>query len=371
MSKLAQLASRLPTLSFKPPSEFGNHHPGFHSDNLGAGMMVAPTSTSAISDLLQQCNQMCISVVPQGGLTGLSGGATTDDDQLIVSTKGLSNIISIDSLGGVAVVESGVTLGQLETEANKHALSCGIDLAARDSATIGGMVATNAGGIEAFRNGLMRHRVLGLEVVLADGRVMRDLKKVTKANEGYDIKQLFIGAEGTLGIITRISLSLTPTKNTFRTALVSCKNTTQALSLFRRLHNHHELNLLSIEAMWPDYVHTVAKAVSLENLLKFEPDENAIFVLVEFSEAENTQSPFELLLMDMTESHAANNVIVAKNHKERDEMWRIREDSFTVDDVYPHGYWFDMSVPLEHMASYVDRLSRELQEIHGDLRLFL
>ena len=237
------------------------------------------------------------------------------------------------------------------------------------------MVATNAGGIEAFRNGVMRHLILGLEVVLADGSVISDLKKVTKANEGYDVKQLFIGSEGTLGMITKISLSLVPLQEPSNTALISCLSASKAISLFRHLRNHRNLTLLSIEAMWPDYIHTVAKAVSLTNLLKFEQDPDAIYVLVDFCESQkqtdNTLSYFESTLVDLIESEIVTNAIISKNQKERDDMWRIREDSFAVDDLYPHGFWFDMSVPLENLAAYADGLEKRLQRIHGDIRLFL
>ena len=148
--------------------------------------------------------------MPHGGRTGLVGGGVSAIGEIILSLAAMNKIESLSADGGTATVGSGVTLQSLQEAAAKVDLATGIDIAARGSATIGGMISTNAGGMEAFRHGVMRHRVLGLEVVLPDGRIMSDMAQVTKSNEGYDLKQLFIGAEGTLGIVTRAVIKLAP-----------------------------------------------------------------------------------------------------------------------------------------------------------------
>lgn len=364
-----QLRTQLPHLKFREAADFVGHDSGFHPDNLQAELMALPIDSQQVAELLQTCNNSGISVVTQGGRSGLAGAAATNAQQLILDTRQLNTIIDIDPTGGSVVVESGVALETLEQAVNKHGLSCGIDLAARGSATIGGMVATNAGGIEAFRNGIMRHHVLGLEVVLADGRIISDLKRVTKANEGYDIKQLFIGAEGTLGVITKIVLALSPKQKQSSTTLVSCKNAAQAVTLFRQLHNDQQLQLLSAEIMWPEYAHGVAKALKLENMLAFDESGGNVFVLLEI--ADNSAVPLENTLAKLLEQDMITDALLAKNERERDAIWRIREDSAVIDTLYPHGLWFDMSVPLGHLATYTDSLFQQISQIAPDLKLFL
>ena len=359
-------------LKFKSPADLANRDTGFHADNLSAGAMAIPASTQQVCSLLSKCNEIGLAVVPQGGRTGLSGAAATSKEQIILDTSELNKIISIDTKGATAVVECGVTLSELESEVNVHGLTCGIDLAARGSATIGGMVSTNAGGIEAFRNGVMRNRVFGLEIVMADGRIVEDLKRVNKANEGYDIKQLFIGAEGTLGVITKIAVSLLPKPAAAQTVLISCKNASNAVEVFRALHNDPLIELLSAEIMWPEYAHTVSDAIDLSSILDFNKAHQNVLVIFEF--AISTDAALDYLqnhLVKTMEKSLVNQVIVSKNQKERDEIWRIREDSFVVDDVYPHGFWFDMSVPLHHMSQYADTLFESVKAVSKDLKVFL
>ena len=367
-----ELQTRLASVRFKQLSDFENLHGGFHPNNLKAGLMALPDSAEQVASLLSCCNELGISVVTQGGRTGLAGAASTRPDQLILDTARLDHIIKLDQIGGNVTVECGVTLAALEAEVNLQGLTCGIDLAARGTATIGGMIATNAGGIEAFRNGVMRHRVLGLEAVLADGRVVGDLKRVSKANEGYDIKQLFIGAEGTLGVVTKAVLSLLPMQSGAVTAMVSCIDTGQAVALFRQLHNHSNVNLLSAEVMWPGYAWTVATATGLESTLAFDETKTALVVLLEVELRSDEDQPiFEEELMGLIESEKILSAVVAKNRKERDAMWRIREDSFVVDDIHPHGLWFDVSVPLDNMSVYASQTFERISAISQDLNLFL
>ena len=182
--------------------------PGFHRDNLAAELAVFPETTAMVAAVVALCRSEGVAIVPQGGRTGIAGGAASAPRTLILSLSRMQRIIALDPLARTALVEAGVTLGALQQAAAAHALAPGIDIGARDSATIGGMISTNAGGSEAFRYGTMRQRVLGLEAVLPDGTVLGDLTQVAKANEGYDVKQLLIGAEGTLGIVTRAVLRL-------------------------------------------------------------------------------------------------------------------------------------------------------------------
>ncbi|MEM7196316.1 MAG: FAD-binding oxidoreductase [Pseudomonadota bacterium] len=372
MAERSALHALFGDIECRDSADFSDLDPGFHPDNLDADLMVLPANTTEVREVLRTCNDCRVSVVTQGGRTGLSGAAVSQSGQIILDTRRMNRILQIDALSATAVVECGVTLEQLEKEANRYGLSCGIDLAARGTATIGGMVATNAGGIEAFRNGIMRNRIFGLESVLANGDVFSDLKQVSKANEGYDLKQLFVGAEGTLGVVTQVAISLVPRVEEAASVLVSSDTCDQAVALFRTLRKHPSLNLVSAEIMWPEYARLVAKETGCSNVLSFEDSDDVVFVLIEISLADqSTSEAIEAFLFEQLESGLIRNAVQAKNRSERNAMWQIREDSFVVDRAYPNGMWFDMSVPLAHMTEYSTMLRSKIPRLADGLQCFL
>jgi len=320
----------------KTADDLSGRDPGAHPDNLGAGLLVRPSTIDEVSATLAYCNTHAINVVPHGGRTGLAMGAVSTAQDLVLDTSRLGAIETLDAVGGTAIVEAGVTLQQLEQVANDVGLSVGIDLSARGTATIGGMVSTNAGGIEAFRNGITRQRVLGLEAVLADGRVVSDLKQVSKANEGVDVGQLFIGAEGTLGIVTRIAISLVPHERERVTVLVSLDTTDQAVRLFRKFRNAAGGRLLSAELMRPAYARSAAKQLDLEGTLEFESDRK-----------------------------------IASNERQRDSMWKLREDSFAAEANHLYRLWFDVSIPLGHLDDYIATVEARTAEFDSNLAVFI
>ena len=183
---------------------------GVTPENLDAGAVVLPGMTGEVAAIIQCCRAHGVPLVTHGGRTGLVGGGLSKSGELVLSTARLNRILHLCPVERVAVVEAGVTLQALQMAAAEHRLEPGIDLPSRGSATIGGMASTNAGGISAFRSGVMRHRILGLEAVLADGSVYSDLARIVKNAAGYDLKHLFVGAEGTLGVITRLPSSSNP-----------------------------------------------------------------------------------------------------------------------------------------------------------------
>ena len=345
-----------------------NIDPGLHPDNLGATVGVSPGATNDVSRILALCDNHGIAVVPHGGRTSLAGAAVTTKGQVVMLSNRLDAIVDIDVASATAIVEAGVTLQALETAAAERGLSAGIDLGARGSATIGGMISTNAGGMEAFRNGTMRHRVLGLEVVLPDGGVLSDLSRVTKCNEGYDIKQLFCGAEGTLGVVTRAALRLVPASGAVKTLLAACPNAEAALSIYRILQKASPFDLVHAEIMWSNYAKRVAKTIGLEAVLSF-CDAN-VYALFEVTPRFETGDEDEILsdiLCDPLENGRIQDVIVAKSLRERNEMWRIREDSFVVAQTLPHGLWFDVSVPLSRLDDYAASVTEKLADLDPEL----
>lgn len=345
---------------------------GFHPHNLDAGIVALPDNTQRVSEIVRYCQAHEIPIVTHGGRTGLTGAGVSHPGELILQTTRLNRIIDIDENVGTAVVEAGVTLQQLQEACDSAGLAVGVDLSARGTATLGGMVSTNAGGIAAFRHGITRHRVLGVEAVLADGRILNELKRVTKANEGYDVKQLLIGSEGTLGVITKIAFDLVAKDNTAATALVSCKSVTDAVHLFRRLHLNGSGSLLCAEIMWPDYARITAAALKNAQLLSFASDED-LFVLVEVSGSETNAGEVYLTqsLEISLEAGEITGAIIAKNERERRDIWMIREESFLVDTLHPHGFWYDVSVPQSELETYAQGLFARVRDIDPELMVLL
>ncbi|MBA8880299.1 FAD-binding oxidoreductase [Phyllobacterium myrsinacearum] len=345
-------------------------HPGSDPHNLDAGLMVLPKNVEQVSAIVKLCNDNRIAIVPHGGRTGLAGGAVSRKDEIILSLAALNRIESVEAAAETAIVECGVTLQALQEEAAKVNLTTGIDIPSRGSATIGGMISTNAGGMEAFRLGVMRQRVLGLEVVLPDGSIMSDLAEVTKSNEGYDLKQLFIGAEGTLGIVTRAVIRLTPADTFTATALVACPSAIAAVSLFQALRHDRSLRLLRTEIMGERYFRVAVEALGPASLAAFTEAPIYLIVETEGLDQQGAQSALENALGAAIENELVLDAIIAQSGKERNDIWNIREDSNVITRAYPNGYWFDISVPLQHLDAYIRQFDGGVASLGADVRGF-
>ena len=350
-----------------------SHHEGLDTANLDANIIVLPTHVTQLQTILNYCNTNKIGVVPHGGRTGLSGGARSYPGQIILQTTKLNELIDIDFISATALVESGVTLQQLQDTIEPYGFSAGIDLAARGSATIGGMAATNAGGTEAFRHGVMRQRILGLEAVLPNGQLFSDLKQVVKSNEGYDIKQLLIGSEGTLGVISKVILNLVPATTHRSTALISCDNAVSAASVFQTIRQHKSATLLCIEIMWPEYARLTAEELQLTNLVEFAHSPSDVFVVMDIasSKGEHCTDLIVELLSELLDNEQITSALIAQSEREATDFWKLREESFLCDNRYPHGFWYDVSVPLIELDAYTEALFTRIKEINSDLHVFL
>lgn len=369
---IAAFAAIVGNTGIRSAAALAGFDPGFHQDNFGAGLAVLPRSTAEVSAVIELCQHHGIPVVPQGGRTGLSGGAISRTGEIVLMTDRLDRIVEIDPLAMLAVVEAGVTLQALDKAAAEHDLSAGIDFAARGTATIGGMISTNAGGMEAFRNGTMRNRLLGLEVVLPDGAILDDMTRVPKCNEGYDVKQLFCGAEGTLGIVTRAVLRLAPADGAATTLLAACPSAAAALDVFRRLQRSSGLDLLHGEIMWRDYAARVAEAIGLSRVLAVaKAPLYAIFEVAPRAPDADIAETLLGLLADPMATGGVINAIVAGSERERGEIWRIREDSFVIDQTLPNALWYDVSVPLANLDAYAAGTAGRLAEIDPTLQFYL
>ncbi|EJN03611.1 FAD-binding oxidoreductase [Phyllobacterium sp. YR531] len=366
-SILAELQLIVGTGGIRVGDALGVIHPGSDERNLDAGLMVAPRSTAEVAAVLRLCNEHKIPVVTHGGRTGLVGGGISASGQIILSLSLMNSIEALSASAGTAIVQGGVTLHALQEAAAHHRLSTGIDIASRGSATIGGMISTNAGGMEAFRHGIMRQRVLGLEVVLSDGRIMSDMAQVSKSNEGYDLKQLFIGAEGTLGVITRAVLKLAPPDGFTATALVACPSATAAIALFHRLQASHNLHLLRAEFMANEYFMVAVDNLGPATLTAIT--KAPIYLIIETDAAEQSaaQSILESALAKAIDEGLVLDAILAQSEKERREIWNIREDSSVIDRAYPQGHWFDISVPLQHLEHWLKQFDEGITALGPDV----
>jgi len=214
---------------------------------------VLPTSTQHISEILALCNAEGQTVVTHGGVTGLVGGDHASHKDVILSLERMSSIENIDLHGNTMMVQAGCILETVQKKAADADRYFPLDLGARGSCTIGGNIATNAGGLSVLRYGMMRNQVLGLEVVLADGTVLSSLNQLLKNNAGYDLKQLFIGSEGTLGVVTRAVLRLQPATSSIQTALLAFDQFSQVTETLETLSRQLNGQLSAFEIIWNNF----------------------------------------------------------------------------------------------------------------------
>ncbi len=228
-----------------------------------AAALVRPASTEQVSGVLRLCHARHQSVVTHGGRSGLVEGTSTTERELILSTERMNAIERVDVAGRTMRVQSGAILQRVQEEAERHDLMFALDLGGRGTCTIGGNISTNAGGVRVLRYGMMRALVLGIEAVLADGTILKSLNRMIKNNAGYDLKQLFIGSEGTLGVVTRADLRLFARPRSTNTALVACRDFDALVKLLGLLDSSLGGQLSAFEAMWPDFYTATTSAFAI------------------------------------------------------------------------------------------------------------
>jgi FAD/FMN-containing dehydrogenase len=367
---VAALEASLGPAAVRRAADVAGLDPGAHPGNLGAGLLVRPASTAEVSTVLRLASAAGVPVVPQGGRSGLAGGAVSRPGQLVLSLERLNRILSIDPLSRTATVEAGVTLGALAAALVPHGLAAGIDFGARDSATLGGMVSTNAGGIDAFRYGMMRERVLGLEAVLADGTVLDELARVRKDNAGLALRQLIVGAEGTLGVVTRVVVALVPAGPERHSALVQVPALAAAIEVMRRVEARDGLELQAAELMSGNHVALTARALGVGALAAAAPAGFGLLVAAGARGGARAGDELEAVLVEVAEAGLVVDAWLPKSGAQERDLWRIRED-WAVDRARPGGLWYDVSVPLDALAAYLDALAARLAAHDPTLGLFV
>ena len=339
-------------------------------DNLQAAALARPANTEEVSRVLRWCHANKVGVVTQGGLTGLVHGGDAAPDQVILSLERMRAIEDINPQQRTATVQAGVTLQALQEAVEEHQLMFPLDLGARGTATLGGNAATNAGGNRVIRYGMMRDMVLGLEAVLADGTVVSSLNHLIKNNAGYDLKQLFMGSEGTLGVITRLVLRLREQPVTRNMAFVGVDDFDHLARFLRHMDRSLGGTLSAFEVMWQDFYRLVTTPPAKGNppIAQDYP----FYVLVESqgADSELDTQRFNSAMESAYESGLIVDAAISQSETDCHHFWELRDD---VEQVMHQGLpvIFDISLPLEEMEKYSNDLRRNLDAAIGAHKLFI
>jgi FAD/FMN-containing dehydrogenase len=335
-------------------------------------LVLLPRSTAEVARLLAICCRDEVAVVPHGGNTSYCGGATPDESgsQIVVSLQRLNRVRQVDALNDSMIVEVGVTLAAAQAAARGAGRLFPLSLGSEGTAQIGGNLSTNAGGTAVLRYGMMRDLVLGLEVVLADGRVLAGLKSLRKDNTGYDVKSLFVGAEGTLGIITAASLKIFPEPADSATALVGIETPRQALDLLARLRGVAGDHVTTFELM-----PSLAIRMTLQHVPGVaDPSSLACpwFVLLELTSPNPQQQLAELLgaqLSQAAERGIVTDAMLATSLAQAQSMWKLRESIPEAQRRHGASLKHDVSVPVSQIPALIERGSALMERLapEGDV----
>lgn len=316
--------------------------------------LVRPRNTEQVSALMALCHAAGVPVVPQGGRTGISGAAHPRADAVALSLERMTRIEAVDGEAAQIVAEAGVVLEVAQSAARDAGMMLGIDIGSRGSCQLGGVIATNAGGNTVIRYGMARDHVLGLEVVLADGTVISDMLGLIKNNAGLDVKQLFIGSEGLLGVITRCVLRLQPAPMASETALCAAADTDAVIALLVHARAALGPQLSGFEVMWPSFYTCMSEGAGVPLALPA----GGPHVLIEATGFAVTalRETVEQALGEALEQGIITDAVLAKSVQEGRRLWAIRESVAEFSTVLGPIVPFDVSIPLHQMSQTVAAL---------------
>jgi FAD/FMN-containing dehydrogenase len=328
-----------------------------------AACVVRPGSADEVASVLGVCRSLGTAVVPQGGNTGLVGGSVPRGGEVVLSLARLNALGPVDPATLQVSVGAGVTLSALAGHARAHGLDVGLDLGARDSATIGGIVATNAGGARALRYGTARARVAGLEAVLAGGGRVSRMGGLLKDNAGYDLPALLVGSEGTLGVITAVRWRLVPLLPARVAALVGLESVSAAAALLGALRTR----VPSLEAA--EFFLDDGLSLVLEYLRAASPvaDRAPVYVLVECA---STSDPVGELAAAL-EAAGVDDAIVADDTASRERLWRLREAHTEAIGAAGVPHKIDVGVPLDRLGEFLERVPAVVEAVAPGARTVL
>jgi FAD/FMN-containing dehydrogenase len=325
-------------------------------------VLVRPRNTAEVSSILRIAHDAGVPVVPQGGLTGLAGGAQPIAGGVALSLERMSTIEEIDPIMSCMTVQAGAPLQAIHQAAEDAGLMFGLDLGARGSCQIGGNLSTNAGGNRVIRYGMAREHVLGLEVVLPNGSVVTSLNKMLKNNAGYDLKQLFIGSEGTLGVITRAVLKLQPRPTSVSTLFFGCRDFDAVLALLSKTRSRLGPMLSAFEVMWPNYYEFVCG--KLPELRRPLAQKHGAYVLLEASgfDPASDAPRIETLMGDLLDTGLIEDGVMASSEKEARQLWAMREAVSEYSRILGLHAAFDISLPTPATRGAIEQVEAQFRD---------
>ena len=337
----------------------------WRSDGIAAKAIVRPRDTEAVSRVLAICHKAGQSVVAHGGLTGLVEGAITAPGDVALSFERMNAIEEVNAVERTMTVQSGVVLQAVQDAAEEQGLMYPLDIGGRGSCTVGGNIATNAGGNRVIRYGMTRDMVLGIEAVLADGTVVSSMNRMIKNNAGYDVKQLFIGSEGCLGVVTRAVLRLREKPRSQVTLLVGVESFDKVTELLKVMDAGLGGTLSAFEVLWNNFYRLVTTPPAMQKppLSQDYP----YYVLIEAmgGAPQTDHARVEQIFAEAHESGLVADAVIAANEAQRQELWAIRDDVEQVHQYKPM-FIFDVSLRISKMEEYVAEVNRRLAATFGD-----
>ena len=333
--------------------------------------VLQPADTAQVAALVKLCAAHQVPIVPQGGHTGMCGGATPDNSgtQVVISLRRLNRVRSIDPLNNTLTVEAGCVLQSIQELAAEHDRLFPLSLGAEGSCQIGGNIATNAGGVQVLRYGNTRDLVLGLEVVLADGQVLNQLRALRKDNTGYDLKHLFIGSEGTLGIITAAVLKLFPAPHAQAVAFAAFQTPQQALQLLGLMRAQLGDRFTAFELM---------SQASVALVQQYFPNTTALFsapypwhVLMQANDAagqDALDAAFQAALEIALAEGIIDDVVVATSEAQAQALWSVRENISQAQEHDGSNIKHDMAVPVSSVPAFIDEVLPLLHAAYAGVR---
>jgi FAD/FMN-containing dehydrogenase len=315
-------------------------------------LILRPGSTAEVSAICKLATEHRIALVPQGGNTGLVGGQTPHHGEVVISMRRMDKIREVDTASNTMTCEAGVILQNAQQRAADSDRLFPLSLGAEGSCTIGGNLSTNAGGTTALAYGVAREMALGLEVVLADGRVLNGLSKLKKDNTGYDLRNLFIGAEGTLGIITAATLKLFPKPRAVETAFVGLKSPADALKLLAISQNEAAGSLTSFELLADIAVDfSVRHGIDVRHPLS---GKHPWYVLMELSPPrDDARATLEAILARGMEDGIVDDAVIAANLSQRGGFWKLRDEMSSAQKPEGGSIKHDVSVPVAAVPDFI------------------
>jgi FAD/FMN-containing dehydrogenase len=317
-------------------------------------LVLRPGSTAEVSEICKLASAHRIALVPQGGNTGLVGGQTPHNGEVVVSMRRLDKIREVDAASNTMTCEAGVVLQVAQQRARDVDRLFPLSLGAEGSCTIGGNLSTNAGGTAALAYGVAREMALGVEVVLADGRILNSLSKLKKDNTGYDLRNLFIGAEGTLGIITAATLKLFPKPRAVETAYVGLKSPAQALKLLSIAQNEAAGSLTSFELLADIAVDfSIRHGIDIRDPLA---SKHPWYVLMELSSSrDDARDALESILSQGMEEGIVDDAVIATNLGQRAAFWKLRDEMSAAQKPEGGSIKHDISVPVAAVPDFIEQ----------------